>query len=82
MGHKKSSGNFSPHDSLLTINDRDILTHAGKISHELALIHAEQHYETFHHQRLAEAAEQPDDFAKATQQFPAPIPRKKTHRKS
>ena len=42
-------------DSFLTINDRDILTHAGRISHDLALAHAEQHYDTFHRQRLAEA---------------------------
>jgi hypothetical protein len=49
-------------DSFMTINDRDILTHAGKISHELALAHAEQHYDTFHRQRLAGALAQPDDF--------------------
>ena len=57
-------------DSFLTINDRDILTHAGRISHELALAHAEQHYDTFHRQRLAEAAAQPDDFEKAVKQLP------------
>lgn len=56
-------------DSFLTINDRDILIHAGKISHELALTHAEQHYETFHRHRLAEATSQPDDFEKATQRL-------------
>ena len=59
-------------DSFLTINDRDILTHAGRISHELALAHAEQHYETFHRQRLAETAAQPDDFEKAVKQLPPP----------
>jgi hypothetical protein len=59
-------------DSFLTINDRDILTHAGRISHELALAHAEQHYDTFHRQRLAEAAAQPDDFEKAVKQLPPP----------
>ena len=59
-------------NSFLTINDRDILTHAGRISHELALAHAEQHYETFHRQRLAETAAQPDDFEKAVKQLPPP----------
>ena len=59
-------------DSFLTINDRDILTHAGRISHELALAHAEQHYDTFNRQRLAETATQPDDFEKAVKQLPPP----------
>jgi hypothetical protein len=38
-------------DGFLTINDRDILTHAGHISHELAQAHAERHYDTFNRQR-------------------------------
>lgn len=59
-------------DSFLTINDREILTHAGRISHELALAHAEQHYDDFNRRRLAEAAAQPDDFEKAVKQLPPP----------
>ncbi|MDA1273884.1 MAG: RhuM family protein [Verrucomicrobia bacterium] len=59
-------------DGFLTINDRDILTHAGRISHELALAHAEQHYDNFHRQHLADAATQPDDFDRAVQQLPKP----------
>ena len=59
-------------DSFLTINDREILTHAGRISHELALTHAEQHYDAFHRQRLAEAAAQPDDFDRAVKNLPEP----------
>jgi len=59
-------------DSFMTINDRDILTHAGRISHELALAHAEQHYDSFHQQRLAEAATQPDDFDRAVKGLPTP----------
>jgi len=34
-------------DGFLSLNDREILTHAGKISHELAKRHAEQEYEKF-----------------------------------
>jgi hypothetical protein len=66
-------------DSFLTINDRDILTHAGRISHELTLAHAEQHYESFNRKRLAEAATQPDDFDRAVRRWSKPIarPRKK-----
>ncbi len=40
------------HD-ILTINENDILEHAGKISHELALQIAEDEYEKYHQQRLA-----------------------------
>ena len=59
-------------DSFLTINDRDILTHAGRISHELAQAHAERQYDTFNRQRLSDAAAEPDDFEKAVKQLSAP----------
>jgi hypothetical protein len=52
-------------------------THAGKISHELALSHAEQEYDTFHRLRLAENAQLPDDFEKTVQQLPAAKPKRK-----
>lgn len=39
-------------DGFLRLNDRDILTHAGKMSHEMAKQQAEQEYEKFHRQRL------------------------------
>lgn len=34
-------------DGFLSLNDREILTHAGKISHDLAKKHAELEYEKF-----------------------------------
>lgn len=68
-------------DSFLTINDRDILTHTGRISHELALAHAEQHYDTFNRQRMAEEATQPDDFEKAMKQLPPPKAKGKKKKK-
>lgn len=39
-------------DGFLTLNDRNILNHVGKMSHELALQHANNEYERFHQQRL------------------------------
>ena len=36
----------------LTLNDRNILTHAGKISHQMAMELAEAEYEKFNHQRI------------------------------
>jgi hypothetical protein len=64
-------------DGFLTLNDRGILTHAGKISHELALSHAEMQYDTFHRQRLAETASHPDDFETTIKQLPTPKPVRK-----
>mgnify|MGYP003640627324 CR=1 FL=1 len=39
-------------DGFLTLNDRDILNHAGKISHQIAKQIAEQEYDKFQQQRL------------------------------
>lgn len=41
-------------DGFLTINDREILNHAGRISHELAMQIAEAQYEKFHAARTHE----------------------------
>ncbi len=38
-------------DGFLTLNDRDILDNAGKVSHDMAKQHAETQYELFHQQR-------------------------------
>ncbi len=44
-------------DGFLTLNDRDILNNAGKISHDMAKQYAESQYENFHQQRqYADAA--------------------------
>jgi len=61
-------------DAFLGLNDREILTHAGKISHELALDHAETHYDAFQQQRLNEDATRPDDFERAIGRLPKPKP--------
>ncbi len=45
-------------DGFLTLNDRDILNNAGKISHDMAKQHAESQYQLFQQQRQqAEAAD-------------------------
>ena len=67
-------------DSFMTINDCDILTHAGRISHELATDHAGREYDAFHQQRLKLEAAEPDDFDRAIKSLPPP-PSKKTSRK-
>jgi len=64
-------------DGFLNLNERGILKNAGTISHELAVQHAEQEYDTFHQQCLAENASQPDDFEKSIKALPAVKPRKR-----
>ncbi len=56
-------------DSFMTLNDRDILTHAGKISHEMAKQLAEGEYDKFHFNRLTESSKQISDFDKAVGQI-------------
>jgi hypothetical protein len=46
----------------LTINDREILTNAGKISHELAISFAEEEYDKFRQRTIAENDVISDDF--------------------
>ena len=49
-------------DSFLTINDRDILNHAGKISHDMAKQLAEAQYETFNQNRISSSKGELSDF--------------------
>ncbi|MDD3045486.1 MAG: RhuM family protein, partial [Candidatus Delongbacteria bacterium] len=56
-------------DSFLTINDREILEHAGKVSHELAMEIADNEYEKFSQSRLEDAKYALNDFDKAVKQI-------------
>ncbi|HZL82537.1 MAG TPA: virulence RhuM family protein [Candidatus Deferrimicrobium sp.] len=58
-------------DGFLSLNERGILDNAGTISHELAVHHAEQEYDTFHQQRPAENTTLLDDFEKSIKALPA-----------
>jgi hypothetical protein len=53
----------------LTLNDRDILNNAGKISHDLAIEFAENEYDKFRLKAIAERDNQPDDFEKTIRQI-------------
>ena len=63
-------------DGFLTINDRDILNHAGKIPHEMAKQLAEGEYEKFHFKRLADSKKELSDFDKAVKQIEVSPPKK------
>lgn len=63
------SGWIKKLDSFMTLNDRDILTHAGKITHEMAKELAEGEYEKFHTQRLSDLVKSLSDFDRAVKQI-------------
>ncbi len=67
-------------DGFLKLNERGILTHAGQISHDLAVQHAEEEYENFHPQQLADQAGRPDDFEQSLKALPMTKPRAKKER--
>jgi hypothetical protein len=52
-------------NDFLVLNDRDILNHAGKISHEMAKEFAESEYDKFYAKQIAEESKQESDFDKA-----------------
>ena len=64
----------------LTLNDRAVLTHAGKISHELAKEFAESEYERFNANRIAQTDQAESDFDQVIKQLP-PMPKKKRGKK-
>lgn len=49
-------------DAFLQFNERNILEHAGKISHEMAKELAEAEYDLFHRERIRQRDQQPSDF--------------------
>jgi hypothetical protein len=59
-------------NGFLTLNERAILNHAGKISHELAKELAETEYEKFHRKQIELADSAGGDFDKAIKQLPPP----------
>ncbi len=54
----------------LTLNNRNILDHAGKISHKLAEDHAKKEYDKFHQERLEGEAGSEGDFERAVKKLP------------
>jgi hypothetical protein len=56
-------------DAFLNINDRDILTHAGKISHEMAQQRAEGEYEQYHRRKIEAQARVGSDFDRMAKQL-------------
>ncbi len=57
-------------DAFLNINDREILTHAGKVSHEMARELAEAEYGQFNRKRISEQDRAGNAFDKIIVRFP------------
>jgi hypothetical protein len=68
-------------NAFLTLNDRAILDHAGRISHQMAQELAEREYDTFNKRRVQEADRQGSDFDRILQALP-PSPRQQSARRS
>ena len=56
-------------DGFLSLNDREILSHAGNVSHELAKQIAEREYDVFHQKQLKANALIEGDFEKTINQI-------------
>lgn len=57
-------------DDFLQLGEREILTHAGSVSHQVALTKAEQEYEKFRQQQLVEPSRVEQDFEQAIERLP------------
>lgn len=64
-------------DEYLRLSEREILQHAGKISHEEALQKAELEFEKYRAGQLAQTSRVEKDFEEAVKKLPAEPPRKK-----
>jgi len=68
-------------NEFLKFNEREILTHAGKISHEMAKELAEAEYDKFHAKRIAALRSRESDFDKAIKQIEEKKPKGIQHGK-
>ena len=65
-------------DAFLTLNERDILTHAGSISHEMAQTKAEMEYDRFRAITATTSRPVDEDFERAVKELPKPTRKKKS----
>lgn len=56
-------------DDFLRLSERDILTHAGTVSHEAAIEHASAEFYKYKHRQLAEPSKAEKDFEKSLKQL-------------
>jgi hypothetical protein len=66
-------------EDFLRLGDREILTHAGTVSHEQALRKAELEFEKFRVLQLAQPSQVEKDFDEAVKKLPKPRKRRKAN---
>lgn len=64
-------------NGFLALNEREILDNAGRISHELAMEHAESEYDAFSRLRARETDHLSSDFDEVVKQIAPPRRREK-----
>ncbi len=64
-------------NDFLTLNDRAILDHAGRISHKMAKELAEGEYDAFNRQRIEESDRRDSDFDAMVKQLPQTVKRRR-----
>lgn len=68
-------------DDFLKLSGRELLDHAGKVSHEAALAKAESEYEKFRRLEDSKPSQVDKDFEEVIKKLPAPKPRKAARKK-
>ena len=56
-------------DDFLKLSEREILTHVGRMSHEIAAAKAEAEYEKYHQQQLSQPSEVEKHFEAAVEKI-------------
>ena len=64
-------------NDFLTLNDREILDHAGRISHKMAKELAEGEYDAFNRRRIEESDRHDSDFDAMVEQLPQTIKKRR-----
>jgi len=64
-------------DAFLTLNERDILTHAGQISHEMAQTKADMEFDKFKALTAAAPRAVDADFEQAVMKLPKAAPKRR-----
>lgn len=64
-------------DAFLNFNERSILTHAGQISHEMAIERAQSEYDRYHSKRIKAQDQKESDFDKTVKKLTDGRKRKK-----
>jgi hypothetical protein len=68
-------------DDFLRLSEREILTHAGRVSHEVALAKAEGEFEKFQIRQIAQPTEVEKQFEDMVRRLKELSPKKPTGRK-